>query len=151
MNLMDFPGGTLEMRPFQPGKGLAREVYRLDMANQCLWRRKQRILFDPKAFAVLCVLIEQAGRLVTKDELLDAVWSGEIVCEAVIKFQIQRIRATLQDNPRTPRFIETAHRRGYRFIGRLAAVLPRTVRKRRLLYDFVPPATAEQEFTSGPH
>jgi DNA-binding winged helix-turn-helix (wHTH) protein len=148
MNLMDFSGGMLEMRAFRPSKG---STYRLDTANQCLWQKKQRILFDPKAFAVLCVLVKQAGRMVTKDELLDTVWEGEIVCEAVIKFQIQRIRAILQDTPRSPRFIETVHRRGYRFIGRLAVVQPRTVRKRKLLYDFVPPVMVEQEFTSSPY
>ena len=145
---MDFSSGMLEMKPFRPSKG---STYRLDTANQCLWQRKKRILFDPKAFAVLCVLVKHAGRLVTKEELLDTVWEGEIVCEAVIKYQIQRIRAILQDTPKAPRFIETLHRRGYRFIGRLAVVQPRTVRKSKLLYDFAPPATIDQELVTGLH
>ena len=141
MNLMDISGGMLEIRPCQSEKGSAREAYHLDMTNQCLWRREQRILFDPKAFAVLCALIGHAGQLVTKNELLDTVWSGEIVCEAVIRLQIRRIRAILQDNPRTPRFIETAHCRGYRFIGQLSAVNPQTLDQSRLLYGFVPALT----------
>ena len=141
MNLMDISDRILEMRPFGPGQDSVHEAYHLDMTNQCLWRREQRILVDPKAFALLCALIEHAGQLVTKNELLDTVWSDEIVCEAVIRFQIRRIRVILQDNPRTPRFIETAHCRGYRFIGQLLAVKPQTVDQRRLPYGFVPALT----------
>jgi DNA-binding winged helix-turn-helix (wHTH) protein len=53
--------------------------FRLDTLNQCLWRHmdtgnEKRILLTPKAFAVLQLLVERAGRLVTNDELLDAVW-----------------------------------------------------------------------------
>src|SRR5262249_7451263 len=53
--------------------------FRLDPSNQCLWRRQEtaqdeRILLPPKAFAVLCYLVEHAGRLVTQEELLEAVW-----------------------------------------------------------------------------
>lgn len=148
MNYMDVSDSVIEMRPSRSSQGA---VYRLDMANQCLWKNKRRILFDPKAFTVLCTLIKHAGRLVTKNELLDMVWDGEIVCEAVIKYQIQRIRAILQDNPRTPGFIETAHRRGYRFIGRLAVVPPQTVKKETLFHDFVPSLLVEQGFTSDLH
>ena len=55
--------------------------FRLDTVDQCLWRRSnteddERILLTPKAFAVLRYLVEHAGRLVTQDELLDAVWPG---------------------------------------------------------------------------
>ena len=151
MNLIDVSDGILEIRPFRPRKGSDREVYRLDTANQCLWRRKQRVLFDPKAFAVLSVLVEQAGQLVTKNELLDTVWASEIVCESVIKFQIGRIRALLRDTPKKPRFIETVHCRGYRFVGRLSIAKPQAANTETLIHDFIPRLPAEQELTFGPH
>ncbi|HEX3228777.1 MAG TPA: winged helix-turn-helix domain-containing protein, partial [Pyrinomonadaceae bacterium] len=89
----------------------------LDLANGRLWRGSQPIKLRPKAFAVLDHLIARPGQLVTKDDLLNAVWPGTFVGEAVLKVTIRQIRDALGDDPKTPRFIETAHRRGYRFIG----------------------------------
>jgi predicted ATPase/DNA-binding winged helix-turn-helix (wHTH) protein len=92
----------------------------LDLANECLWRGSQVIKLRPKAFAVLAYLIERPGRLVTKEALLNAVWPETFVGDAVLKVTIRQIREALGDDPKSPRFIETAHRRGYRFIGRIA-------------------------------
>ena len=74
-------------------------------------------MLRPKAFAVLDYLLGHPGRLVTKEELLNAVWPGTFVGEAVLKVAIRQVREALGDDPQSPRFIETAHRRGYRFIG----------------------------------
>ena len=62
--------------------------FRLDTVNQCLWRHMdtgndERILLTPKAFAVLRHLVQHAGRLVTQNELLDAVWPDTHVEPAV--------------------------------------------------------------------
>src|SRR5262249_23736386 len=70
-----------------------------------------------KAFAVLCHLAERPGKLVTKDELLDAVWGHRFVSESVLKTAINTIRGALTDDPRNPTYIETVARLGYRFIG----------------------------------
>jgi DNA-binding winged helix-turn-helix (wHTH) protein len=96
--------------------------FRLDIANQCLWRRQERggderILLTPKAFGVLRHLVEHAGRLVTHDELLDAVWPATHVQPQAIKKLILDIRSVLGDPAGKPLFIETLHRRGYRFIA----------------------------------
>ena len=96
--------------------------FRVDTVNQCLWRRRdsgdeERILLPPKAYGVLRHLIEHAGRLVTQDELLDAVWPGRFIQPEGLKSQILYIRRVLEDDPKRPRFIETLPRRGYRFIG----------------------------------
>jgi len=96
--------------------------FRLDAVNQCLWRRRdgeedQRVLLTPKAFAVLRYLVEHAGRLVTQNELLDAVWPDTFVQPEVLKYQIADIRRVLGDHPKDPLFIETLPRRGYRFIA----------------------------------
>src|SRR5271166_2472472 len=96
--------------------------FRLDIGNQCLWRRKdsgdeERILVTPKAFGVLTYLVDRAGRLVTQDELLEAVWPDTFVQPEVLKYQIADVRSALGDSAKKPSFIETLPRRGYRFIA----------------------------------
>lgn len=96
--------------------------FRLDTTNQCLWRRRdkgddERILLTPKSFAVLRYLVEHAGRLVTHDELLEAVWPGTFIQPQAIKKSIVDLRIALADRAKKPLFIETLHRRGYRFIA----------------------------------
>jgi len=96
--------------------------FRLDTVNQCLWRHRdkrvdERVLLTPKAFAVLHHLVEHPGRLVTHDELLDAVWPSTHLQPQAIKKCILEIRGALEDPAKEPLFIETLHRRGYRFIA----------------------------------
>jgi tetratricopeptide (TPR) repeat protein len=74
-------------------------------------------MLTPKAFAVLRYLVEHAGRLVTQDELLEAVWPDTFVQPEVLKYQIADIRNTLGDRARNSLFIETLPRRGYRFVA----------------------------------
>lgn len=95
--------------------------YRLDAVNQCLWRASEaatieRVELTPKTFNVLRYLLEHAGRLVTHDELLDAVWPGVHVQPEVLKGHILAIRNVLGDNAQNPQFIETLRGRGYRFM-----------------------------------
>lgn len=97
------------------------DPFRLDLANEQLWRGSQEIKLRPKAFAVLDHLLGRAGQLVTKEDLLNAVWPGTFVTDAVLKVTIRQLREALGDDPKIPRFIETAHRRGYRFVGRVAS------------------------------
>ena len=94
--------------------------FRLDPANRRLYSGEQAIPLRPKSFEVLKYLVEHAGALVTKDELLDAVWPATNVSDTVLKTSIREIRGALGDLARTPRFVETAHRSGYRFIAELA-------------------------------
>ena len=96
--------------------------FRLDTVNQCLWRHRDngdddRIRLTPKAFGVLRYLVEHAGRLVTQNELLEALWPDTFVQPEVIKSHILDIRTALGDGPKNPQFIETLPRRGYRFIA----------------------------------
>src|SRR5262249_59037421 len=97
---------------------------RLDLENECVWRGTQAIPLTPKAFAVLRCLVERAGRLVTKEELFRTVWPEIVVSEAVLKVCVGEIRKALGDKAKTPRFIETLHRRGYRFISPLSPHFP---------------------------
>jgi DNA-binding winged helix-turn-helix (wHTH) protein len=107
--------------------------FRLDETNQCLWRSEEvadeRILLTPKAFAVLEFLIERAGRLVTQDELLEKLWPDLHIQPEVLKSHIAKIRRVLGDDPKRPRFIETAQRRGYRFIAPISEKLVESLAK----------------------
>ena len=91
------------------------EPFCLDVGNERLWRAQEALHLTHKAFAVLRYLAEHAGQLVTKDELLEVVWSQTHVSEAALAVSIREIRQAVGENPRTPRFIETVHGRGYRF------------------------------------
>lgn len=66
---------------------------------------------------MLRYLVDRAGRVVSKQDLFDAVWRGGIVSDAALTVCIAEIRRALGDNARNARFIETLHRRGYRFIA----------------------------------
>jgi DNA-binding winged helix-turn-helix (wHTH) protein len=96
--------------------------FTLDTVDQCVWRQEgsklqERLSMPPKAFAVLQFLLERPGRLVSQNEIIEAVWAHAVVQPEVLKSQILDIRRVLGDSARAPRFIETLHRRGYRFIA----------------------------------
>ena len=93
------------------------EPFRLDVANQCLWRGETRISLMPKPFAVLRHLVEHAGHLVTHDQLLGAVWPDTYVQPEVLRRYILEIRRALGDRPEAPRFVQTFPKRGYQFIA----------------------------------
>lgn len=93
--------------------------FELDEAEARLARGGQVVALAPKSFAVLCALVRQAGHLMTKNALLDAVWGHQFVSESALKTSVSELRVALADDPKQPRYIETASRRGYRFIAPL--------------------------------
>ena len=93
---------------------------RIEAENEWAWCGRKRLSLMPKAFAVLRHLVDHAGRLVTKEELLAAVWRDTIVSDAALASCIRDLRRALGDAPEKPRYIETVHRRGFRFIGPIA-------------------------------
>ena len=95
--------------------------FRFDRANQRLEDPSGAIRLNPKAFEVLRVLVERPGQLVLKDQLLDEVWPDTHVADGVLKVCMAKIRRALGDSATAPRFIETVHRRGYRFVGKVTA------------------------------
>jgi DNA-binding winged helix-turn-helix (wHTH) protein/Tol biopolymer transport system component len=90
---------------------------RLDLRTGQLLRDGQAVHLAPRCFEILRYLAERPARLVSKEELLDAVWPDTNVELAALTVAIGRIRQALDDDPRAPQFIETVHRRGYRFIA----------------------------------
>jgi pimeloyl-ACP methyl ester carboxylesterase len=92
--------------------------FQLDLSSGRLSCGAVPLDLPPKAFGLLRYLAERPGRLVTKEELLDGIWPDVNVTPDVLKVTIGEIRKVLGDSPKQPRFIETAHRRGYRFIAK---------------------------------
>ena len=110
--------------------------FRLDTVNRFLWRRgdtgqEERVLLTPKAFAVLDHLVERAGRLVTHEELLEAVWPDTVVEPQAVKRHVLTVRSALGDRPKNPLFIETVARRGYRFIAPVSGPVSKTCLRSR--------------------
>jgi DNA-binding winged helix-turn-helix (wHTH) protein/predicted ATPase len=93
------------------------EPFRLDVLDERLWEGEKSVPLGHKALAVLRRLVGQPGRLVTKDDLLKAAWPDTAVGEAVLTTAVRELRQVLGDPARAPRFIETVHGRGYRFIA----------------------------------
>lgn len=91
--------------------------FRIDAANGRLWRGTEAVSVPPKVLSVLHHLAKRPQELVTKADLFSHVWPETAVGDAVLTVAIGEIRKLLGDDPRTPRFIETVHRRGYRFIA----------------------------------
>src|SRR4051812_4116000 len=102
-----------------PDKALTFGRYRLDPRTG-LTAGPREVKLTPKALALLSFLAERAGEGITKDELFAGVWPETTVGDAALVTCIQELRSALKDDARQPRYIETLHRRGYRFIGKPA-------------------------------
>lgn len=98
------------------------QAFRLDTANQCLWRGQERVPMPPKPYDMLRYLVENPGRLITQDELLEKLWPEIYVNPELIRKYILDIRKILGDRPDKPEFIETVTKRGYRFIASVVDV-----------------------------
>src|SRR5438552_11098455 len=75
------------------------------------------LALEPRAFEVLVFLINHPGRLIEKEELLEAVWKETFVTPNALTRTIAHLRKTLGDDARGARYIETVPTRGYRFIA----------------------------------
>jgi DNA-binding winged helix-turn-helix (wHTH) protein len=91
--------------------------FTLEAAERRLTQEGKVIRLSPKAHDVLVLLLRQAGRLVTKDELLSQVWPDAIVEEGILTVHISALRKALGDDKRSSAYIETVSRSGYRFVA----------------------------------
>ena len=142
----------------QPSARLSFDRFELDELDARLTCDGQPVALPPRPFAVLCELARKPGHLVTKGELLDAVWGHRFVTESVLKSAISDLRAALHDDPKQPRYIETVSRRGYRFIvapvdapARCALIAePRPVDRCLLVHGSAPSSAIERDDAGGP-
>ena len=93
--------------------------YSIDCRDERLIGPHGPIRIGNKAFQVLLRLVEEGGRLVTKDSLMSSVWDGTIVSEFSLTSAIKELRRALDDDARQPRFIQSVYGRGYRFLSRV--------------------------------
>jgi len=89
--------------------------YRLDLSERVLWRGEDLLVLPPKVFDTLCMLVKREGAVVSKSELMEAVWSDAFVEESNLSQNIYTLRRTLGVDEQGRQFIETVPRRGYRF------------------------------------
>jgi DNA-binding winged helix-turn-helix (wHTH) protein/tetratricopeptide (TPR) repeat protein len=118
--------------------------FHFDPHERRLTREGQAVPLEPKAHDVLAALVRGAGLLITKQQLLDAVWPGAFVEEGILAVHISSLRRALGDRERERRFIETVSRSGYRFVG---AVTRRTLARPSLAV--LPAAPLSSEILSG--
>lgn len=72
---------------------------------------------EPRVFSILLFLVENRGRLVGKEEIFEEVWKDTLVTDSALTRALARLRKALDDDPREPRYVETVHSRGYRFLA----------------------------------
>ncbi len=101
--------------------------FRLDLRRMGVWKADQPVPLEPKALDVLRYLVANCDRLVTKDELMDAVWKDTFVTPNALTRAVAQLRKSLGDDVEHPRLIETVAKRGYRFIAPVTPVTPVTL------------------------
>lgn len=125
----------------------------LDIREKILTRGGEAVELTPKGFELLSVLVENHGRLLEKEELMDKIWADSFVEESNLTFNIRQLRKILGDDAHAPKYIKTVRRHGYRFI---ADVRESTAEEKSPPSDDVSPAdsrsaalpSAEENFDS---
>ena len=110
-----------------------RELYRfgeftLDVQDRRLSRGSSTVPLAPKAHDLLVTLVRRAGRLVTRQELLDLVWPDAFVEEGILSVHVSGLRKALGESNGSQTYIETVPRSGYRFVAPVTASLTAEVR-----------------------
>jgi TolB-like protein len=106
---------------------LAGMVYRfgpfeLDLAAVELRAHGRARSLEPQVFGLLALLVENHGRLVSRDEIIEKVWDGRVISDAAVASRVKSARQALGDDGRDQRFIKTVHRRGFRFAAAVEIV-----------------------------
>jgi DNA-binding winged helix-turn-helix (wHTH) protein/TolB-like protein/Tfp pilus assembly protein PilF len=94
----------------------------VEPATNEIRRDGQAVRLEPKAMEVLVYLADRPGRVVTRDELLSAVWAGVVVSDDTLTQAVIKLRRALQDSAKAPAYIETISKRGYRLVAPVADV-----------------------------
>jgi len=90
---------------------------RLDRTLGLLHVDGQEVWLPPKASAVLDYLVDRPGAVIHRHELVEAVWSDTVVTDHSLTEVIRVLRSALGDDPRGPRYVQTIHKRGYRWVA----------------------------------
>ncbi|HEX6465626.1 MAG TPA: winged helix-turn-helix domain-containing protein [Vicinamibacterales bacterium] len=93
--------------------------FAFDPQNRLLWRENAEIALPPRVLGVLETLIERPGEVIGRQELLDRVWKDAFVTDTSLAEAVSVLRQALGDDPQAPTYVQTVHRRGYRFVAPL--------------------------------
>ena len=107
------------------------DSFRVDPVNRRLLCKDKPVALTPLAFNTLIFFIENAGRLITKGELLSVLWPGTFVDDSNVAYMISVVRKVLGDSGHTQKYIETVAKSGYRFTADLRMLSP--LESRRVL------------------
>src|SRR6185369_13739272 len=102
---------------FIPTEKYQFDEFQLDVPKRQLLRGGEIVELKPKAFDLLRVLVENSGKLLSKDDLFRMVWENQIVEESNLTVNMSQIRKALGEKANQPRYIATVSGQGYRFVG----------------------------------
>src|SRR5690606_26108746 len=105
---------SLINRNFQFGE------FRLDRDERQLSHSGTPVSLPPKALKLLFILVENSGRIVEKNDLMEQIWPDTFVEDGNLAYTVKRLRKALGDDTGNPTYIETVPRRGYRFIAKVS-------------------------------
>jgi TolB-like protein len=120
------------------------EAYALDAARRELRRGTELIAVEPQVFDLLDYLIRHRDRVVSKDDLMAAVWNGRIVSESALASRINSARVAIGDSGEEQRLIKTLRGKGFRFIGLISEEQRIAAATSPAGPEILPPALAEQ-------
>src|SRR5437763_11667492 len=112
--------------------------FRIDTVKRRLLRDGSIVALTPKSFDTLLVLVESAGQVVKKDDLIEKVWPGVAVEENNLTQNISALRKALGEKREEPQFILTVPGAGYRFIAEV-----REASKESIVSSVIEPAATE--------
>jgi DNA-binding winged helix-turn-helix (wHTH) protein len=94
-------------------------LFELDTAAQQLFKNGHVVRLQPKPFKLLCLLVDQAGKLVTREDIQKTLWSAEtfVDFDQGVNFAVKQVREALGEDSDRPIYIQTVPKRGYRFVA----------------------------------
>lgn len=98
------------------------EGYRLSNQEQRLYHHRKALSLSTKIYYLLSTLVENAGQVLNKDEIIESVWPGQVVTDTALAKQVLRLRKLLSDQHREKPYIETHRGVGYRFTPKVEAI-----------------------------
>jgi len=95
------------------------EEFALDTDRRELHRGTEMVSIAPQVFDLLDYLIRNRERVVSKEDLINAVWNGRVVSDAALTTRLNVARSVIGDSGEEQRFIKTLQRKGFRFVGKV--------------------------------
>jgi serine/threonine-protein kinase len=125
-----FPAESVVIQPVPSKVSFGPFIF--DRSNGLLRDGSREIPVPPRVLGVLDLLVSRAGTVVPKQELIDTVWKDAFVTDTSLAEAISVLRQALGDDPQSPQYVQTVHRRGYRFVAPIAVVPPSPAEPTRL-------------------